>query len=201
MRTPASPSDNGTGALVTATTPAAQGAARPAHDAATLFVAGAFVLYVVLALLGIGGPLLALTFPAGCFVVALLAYARDPATYLGIVFWSWLAAPFVRRVYDMHYGFHPASPILLGPLLASVIAIITVLRRARMLRSSAYVPFLVATAALVYAYLIGVLRPSAAAATYDLLTWIAPIAFGLHLALEWRRFPQFRGTITSCALW
>ena len=190
MRTPASPAEQ----------PAA-GAEQSGHDAATLFVAAAFGLYVALGLIGAGGRLLAIAFPLGFFGLALLAYARDPATYLGVVVWSWLVTPFVRRVFDMHYGFHPTSTILLAPLLASILSIFTVLRRARMLRSTAYAPFLVATAALTYAFLIGVIRQSAAAATYDLLTWIAPIAFGLHLALEWRRFPRFRTTISSCALW
>ena len=174
---------------------------RAQHDAATLFLAGAFALYTLLGLYGVGGRLLAIGYPVGCFVLALLAYARDPATYLGVVWWTWLVTPFVRRVFDLHFGFHPTSTILLGPLFASLVAIFTVLRRARMLRSSAYVPFLVATAALTYAFLIGIIRQSPAAATYDLVTWIAPLAFGLHLALEWRRFPRFRTTLTSCVLW
>jgi hypothetical protein len=164
-------------------------------------VAGAFVLYTIVGLLGAGGRVLAIAYPAGVFLVALMAYARDPAVYLAVVMWSWIVTPFVRRVFDLHYGFHPTSPILLAPLLASVIAIMTVLRRARMLRSGAYAPFLVATTALVYAYLIGLIRQSLTAATYDLLTWIAPIAFGLHLALEWRRFPRFRTVAISVALW
>ncbi len=177
------------------------GSERTRHDPAALFVAIAFALYTAIALWGAGGRVLTIAYPAGCLVVALLAYARDPATYVGFVWWTWLLTPFVRRLFDLHYGFHPTNTILLGPLIASLISLATISRRARMLRSSAYVPFLVAAAALTYAFLIGVIRQSFAAATYDLVTWVAPLAFGLHLALEWRQFPRVRATITSCVLW
>lgn len=171
------------------------------HDAASWFAIGALTIYVVVSLFGAGGGALVLTFPAGCLLVGLLTYVRSPATFVTFTFWLWLLTPFIRRVFDLKYGFHPTSPLLLAPLLVSSIALITVVRRRLMLRSSAYMPFLVAFAALMYAFFIGVIRQSLASASYDLLTWFAPLLFGLHVALEWRRFPQFRQTITSCALW
>src|SRR6476619_582237 len=88
------------------------------HDPVTLFVAGSFALFTAFALSGAGGRMLAVAYPAGAVAVALLAYVRQPATYLGVVWWLWLVTPFVRRVFDMHYGFHPTNTILLGPLLA-----------------------------------------------------------------------------------
>jgi hypothetical protein len=174
---------------------------RGSSDPAAWFVVAAFAVYVALALAGVGGRALALTFPIGCVVVGLFTYVRSPATYLGFVWWTWLLAPFVRRVFDLRYGFHPTSTILLGPLLATAIALLTVLRRGNMLRSTAYLPFVVAAVALAYAFMIGVLKQSVIAASYDLLTWIAPLLFGLHIALEWREFPRLRGTIASCVLW
>ena len=171
------------------------------YDAASWLAIGAFALYVVVGLLGAGGRALVLTFPLGCLLVALLIFVRSPATFLMFTFWVWLLTPFIRRIFDLRYGFHPTSPLLLAPLLVSSVAAITVVRRRMMLRSSAYLPFLVAFVALSYAYFIGVIRQSLISASYDLLTWMAPLLFGLHVALEWRRFPEFRATITSCALW
>ena len=172
-----------------------------AYDAAALLSVAAFTCYVAAALYGAGGRALAVTFPAGCLAVALLTYVRSPATYVAFTWWAWLLTPLVRRIFDLKYGFHPTSSLLLGPLLATAVALFTVLRRRRLLRSSACIPFLIACAALAYAFLVGVVRQSPSAASYDLLTWLAPLVFGLHLALEWRQFPRLCLTISSCVLW
>ncbi|HEX9484776.1 MAG TPA: O-antigen ligase family protein [Gemmatimonadaceae bacterium] len=206
MRTAAPPTDPrqrlvaGSDHLPPAETTAVQIDAAP-RDAASMVALVVFAAYVAISLAGVGGRLLTVTYPAACLLVGLLTYVRSRTSYLAFVWWLWLLTPFVRRVFDLHYGFHPTSPLLLGPLLASGVAVLTVIRRFRMLRSSAYVPFLVAGAALAYAFLIGLIRQSVAAATYDLLTWIAPLVFGMHLALEWRRFPVTRKAITSNVLW
>jgi O-antigen ligase/polysaccharide polymerase Wzy-like membrane protein len=170
-------------------------------DLAAWSLVAAFSLYVGLALAGAGGRALTLTFPLGCLVVALFAYARSPSTYIGFVCWTWLLTPFVRRVFDLHYGYHPASLLLVGPVLATTVSGFTVLRRAQSLRSTTSVPFVLALTALVYAYIVGLIQQTFVAATYDLMNWGSPLLFGLHIALEWRRFPRMRSVITKIALW
>ena len=76
---------------------------RPAigsDDLAAWSAVAALTLYVTIALAGGGGRTLTVTYPLGCVVVALFAYVRSPATYVGFVFWSWLLTPFLRRVFD-----------------------------------------------------------------------------------------------------
>ena len=180
---------------------AERGSGIPAFDPAVLFSLVALTFYTAVSLYGIAGRLLSITYPIGVFLVACLCYFRSPGVYLAFTFWVWLVTPFARRVYDLHYGFHATSTLLLAPLAASSLAIITVLRRRRLLRNGIYIPFVIALAALTYAYLIGVIRQSVVAATYDLFTWITPISFGMHVALEWRRFPQTRTALTRAALW
>ena len=161
----------------------------------------ALSLYVAIALAGGGGRTLTVTYPMGCLAVALFAYVRSPATYVGFVFWSWLLTPFLRRVFDLQFGYHPASLLLLGPVLATAVSGFTLLRRAPSLRGTTYVPFLLAMFALLYAYTVGLIQQPVIAATYDLLNWGGPLLFGLHLALEWRRFPRMRSVLTNVALW
>ena len=170
-------------------------------DLAAWAAVAALTLYVTIALAGGGGRTLTVTYPLGCVVVALFAYVRSPATYVGFVFWSWLLTPFLRRVFDLRFGYHPASLLLVGPVLVTAIAGFTLLRRAQSLRGTTYVPFLLALFALLYAYAVGLIQQSVVAATYDLLNWGGPLLFGLHLALEWRRFPRWRGVFTNVALW
>jgi hypothetical protein len=170
-------------------------------DLAAWSAVAALTLYVTIAVAGGGGRTLTLTYPLGCLLVALFAYVRSPATYVGFVFWSWLLTPFLRRVFDLRFGYHPASLLLVGPVLVTAVAGFTLLRRAQSLRGTTYVPFLLALFALLYAYTVGLIQQPVVAATYDLLNWGGPLLFGLHLALEWRRFPRMRSVLTNVALW
>ena len=170
-------------------------------DLAAWSAVAALTLYVTMAVAGGGGRTLTVTYPLGCLLVALFAYVRSPATYVGFVFWSWLLTPFLRRVFDLRFGYHPASLLLVGPVLVTAVAGFTLLRRAQSLRGTTYVPFLLALFALLYSYTVGLIRQPVVAATYDLLNWGGPLLFGLHLALEWRRFPRMRSVLTSVALW
>ena len=99
-------------------------------DLAAWAAVAAFSFYVTIALTGGGGRSLTITFPLGCLLVAVFCYARSPATYVGFVFWTWILTPFLRRVFDLHFGFHPASPLLVGPVLATAVSGFTLLRRA-----------------------------------------------------------------------
>jgi hypothetical protein len=170
-------------------------------DLAAWSAVAALALYITIALAGGGGRTLTVTYPLGCVVVALFCYVRSPATYVGFVVWSWLLTPFLRRVFDLRFGYHPASLLLVGPVLATAVAGLTLLRRAQGLRGTTYLPFLLALFALLYAYTVGLIQHPAVAATYDLLNWGGPLLFGLHLALEWRRFPRLRGVLVTVALW
>lgn len=201
MKIETRPADTGAPVVTTVPGEPPRATARKQFDAASLTAIGALMAYVVIALLGVGGQAMVLTFPIGCLLVGLLTYVRSPSTYVTFTFWVWLLTPFIRRLFDLRYGFHPTSPLLLAPLLVSAITVITVMRRRLLLRSSSYLPFVVAFAALSYAYFIGIIRQSFASASYDLLTWFAPLLFGLHIALEWRQFPNLKTTVQSCALW
>ena len=170
-------------------------------DLAAWSAVAALTLYVTIAVAGGGGRTLTVTYPLGCLIVALFAYVRSPATYVGFVFWCWLLTPFLRRVFDLRFGYHPASLLLVGPVLVTAVAGFTLLRRAPSLRGTTYVPFLLALFALLYAYTVGLIQQSVVAATYDLLNWGGPLLFGLHVALEWRRFPRLRSVFTNVALW
>ena len=171
------------------------------NDLAAWAAVATFSLYVAIALAGGGGRALTLTFPLGCLLVAVFAYVRSPATYVSFVFWTWLLTPFLRRVFDLRFGYHPASLLLAGPVLATAVSAFTLLRRAQSLRSTTYVPFLLALFALLYAYAVGMIQQPVVAASYDLLNWGGPLMFGMHLALEWRQFPRMRGVLTKIALW
>ena len=86
-------------------------------------------------------------------------------------------------------------------MLVTAVAGLTLLRRAQSMRSTSYVPFVLALFALLYSYMVGLIQQPVVAATYDLLNWGGPLLFGLHLALEWRQFPRMRGVLVKVSLW
>ena len=89
------------------------------YDALVLFSILTFTAYVLLAVAGGGGRSLSVSYPVGCVIVGLIAYARSPRAYVAFIWWLWLLTPLLRRIFDLRYGFHATSALLLGPLLAT----------------------------------------------------------------------------------
>lgn len=152
-------------------------------------------------LAGIGGKLANIAFVTLSVGTGLVLYARGPAAYVSFTLWLWFLTPFVRRVFDMHHGWTPASPVLLAPLTVALISAFTVLSRLSELRGILYAPFLLVFLAFAYGFSVGVINAGVIPATYALLTWLAPALFGLYVAIHWRRYPEFAATVRKTFLW
>lgn len=153
---------------------------------------GGFALLSVLLLAGVGGRPAAIVYAVAAGFVALVLHTRDPVAYVSFTLWVWFLSPFVRRVLDMHHGWNPTSPALLAPQFAAAVAVLTLARRASSLRNPRFAPYLLVFAALAYGYSVGIINAGFVAATYALVTWLAPAFFGLFLAVEWRRYPAMQ---------
>ena len=133
--------------------------------------------------------------------VGFLLYRTAPVLYIGFAWWLWFLAPFLRRIVDYQAGWQDPNFIMLAPYLVSGICILTVIRHRHQLLHRDYFPFAVIMAGILYGYLIGILRGGLATATYDLLRWLIPLLFGLHIALLWREYAVFRHCIQRTFLW
>src|SRR5215210_1239156 len=94
-----------------------------------VWLAMASVALVVVAGLAVGqGAALRFAFPAVAFVVGLYLYLKHPVHYVVFMWWVWFTSPFIRRLVDYQSGWVDPSPILLAPVMVSVIAGIGFLR-------------------------------------------------------------------------
>ena len=157
---------------------------------ATQAAVGLYVLATLALLAGIGGRPAAIAYLGVSTLVGILLLSRDPVAYVNFALWLWFLTPFVRRVLDYRHGWNPTSPSLLAPPLVAMLAVFPLLQRTRELRGVLYAPFLLVFLALAYGYSVGMINAGFFAATYALLTWLSPTIFGLHLAVNWRRYPE-----------
>jgi hypothetical protein len=147
------------------------------------------------------GGVLRLLFPAGTFVVGGWLYWRYPLLYVGFTWWIWFLSPWVRRVVDQQGGWVDPSPILLAPLLVTLITLVTLLRWLPKSLKQGGLPFLLCILAVIYGGLVGLIQNSPTSAILNCLGWIAPVLFGFHLFMFWRHYPDYRQNLQRVFLW
>lgn len=134
-------------------------------------------------------------YPAAALALGLVLYWYSPGLYVGFVWWVWFLTPEVRRLIDYVQGWDPISPVMLSPYLVSTIAAFTLIRHFPKLQLVRFFPFVLVFMGLFYAYAVGVYRAGLFSATYQLLEWSIPVAFGFYLMVHWRRYPVYRRVV------
>jgi hypothetical protein len=161
----------------------------------TAVAIGLFIGATLAMLGGLGGRPAAILFTAGAVATGAFLLARSPVAYSSFSLWLWFLTPFVRRVLDYRHGWNPTNPALLAPPVVAALSVLTLARGARELRGRLFAPYLLILVALAYGFSVGVIGVGLFPATYALLTWLAPLVFGLHLALSWRHYPELDAAI------
>jgi hypothetical protein len=156
-----------------------------------------FGLLLFLGAAGLVRPL----YPAAATVVAAMLYAVHRGQYVAFVIWLFMITPFVRRVVDYQAGYQEVSIVTLAPQLAASIALLCLVKKLPMLYNISFVPFLLVMVAVLYGYFVGVINSGLFGASYDLLLWAVPVAFGFLIASDWRSFPMYRDAIFKVFLW
>lgn len=177
--------------------------ARPSSVVPSLqtFAVAGFVALTLAGLAGAGGRSFGAAWALAAAFTALTLVLRSPAGFLALVIALWLYTPFVRRVLDLHHGFQATNLALAAPVLASTVAILTVLHYLKELRGILFAPALLVMAAVTYGFLVGALRNGLVPAFYAYLTWLSPALVGLHTALHWRRYPEMRQGFMRTLAW
>jgi hypothetical protein len=179
----------------------ASSAARPAPAAGspsdprrrmntTTIAVALFIGATAVMLTGLGGRAANIAFLGGAVLTGAVLISRSPATYSSFCLWVWFVSPFVRRVFDYRHGWNATNPVLLAPPLVAALSILTIARNARELRGRLFAPYLLILGGLAYGYSVGMINAGFIPASYALLTWLAPLMFGVHLALSWRHYAE-----------
>lgn len=151
---------------------------------------GTFIATTAVLLTGLGGRVSSWVFVLAAGFTGLVLMLKWPVTYVSFSFWLWWVTPFVRRMLDHRHGWNPTNPVLLAPPLVALFSIIVIAKRPRELRGILFAPYLLVLGALAYGYSVGLISAGPVPATYALVTWLAPVLFGIHLAVSWRRYPE-----------
>ena len=121
-------------------------------------IIGVFIILSGFLILLGAGNLFNLVFPVGAFFIGLFFYHRAPLVYVGFTWWIWFLTPFVRRLSDYNSRFNVLSPILLAPLLVTLISGITLKRHlSKSSIGDGILPFLLSIAGIIYAFLVGLI--------------------------------------------
>lgn len=161
-----------------------------------------WVLFLTLGLLIKVGSILASIFLAGSVAVGLFLYFRAPVLYVSFTWWMIFLGALVRKIIDYHSGFVNFGRWGLPALLVASISLITLYRELPKASKQGGLPFILALFGLTYAFLIGM-----AYGRLDLryiltlLEWLAPLAFGFHLFMQWRDYPEYRRSISNAFIW
>ena len=160
-------------------------------------LSAATVLFIAVGL----GAIVNLIFPVGALIVSIFLYIRYPILYIGFTWWIWFLTPLIRRLADYHGSFTNPSPILLAPLLVTLVSSITLVRYIPKIRNDIKLPFVVCLVCVFYGFLIGLIQNSVTACIIAFLGWVSPICFGFHLLVNWKEYPDYRQNIQRVFVW
>jgi hypothetical protein len=148
------------------------------------------------------GGFLRLAYPAVAALVGAYLYFKHPVQYIGFAWWLWFLSPFLRRVIDWQSGWVDPSPVLLAPVLVSLIAGLGFLRYCWPMMRHGGLPFVLAFAGTLYGLGIGLIRSGF---DYKLaqpvLMWLVPLFFGFHFLLNWHDYPAYQRLTRRVFVW
>lgn len=147
------------------------------------------------------GALLNLGFTPLCVVIAAILYRSYPRQFVFYAFSLWMFTPLVRRLADWQSVYHPASMVMLAPLLVAGLGGVTVARRLGRLGDPDIAPFTILLALLGFGFFVGLLQNGPSQAALGLLNWGAPLLFGMHLLLRHRSAEEFEGALFDSLAW
>ncbi len=151
--------------------------------------------------LGHAGALVRVGFPLGAFVVGVYLYRTAPILYMGFTWWIWFLSPWTRRMVDFFSSWVDPSPLLLTPPLVTLIAGATLIQKIPNLSKDGGLPFVLAIAAVVYSYLVGIIQAPFVPATIAIINWLPPMFFAFHILANWQDYPKFKANTQRVFLW
>ena len=165
-----------------------------------------FELFIFLGINGLpllvgAGSFLNYLFPASSFLLAIRFYYQYPIQYFSLVWWMWFLSPLVRRLVDFQSAYREPSPVLLAPALVTLVSVLTLLRKFPKRGSDEFYLHMIAVIGVLYGACIGAINYHIVSVGIKSLKWLLPVAFGIHIYLNWARYPAFRKSLEKTFTW
>jgi hypothetical protein len=128
---------------------------------------------------------------------------------VGFTWWLWFLAPLIKRLIDYRSGYGTFGNLTLSASLVTSISFVALWKHLpKQLTNSSNrdgLPFILCFGSVFYAFIIGLIRQSTSIDLRDILlslmSWLAPIAFGFYLFINWRNYPSYRQNIQRIFFW
>jgi hypothetical protein len=143
------------------------------------------------------GSFLQFAYPMGATSLAVFLYRWRRSVYVAYVWWIWLFTPEVRRLVDFQTRYHSVSPIMITPLLVTLLTMAYLLAKPKAVLRRKMLPFSVFGLVLIYGLIVGVIVSGPFAAIYDFANWFSPLCFGTYLLLDSANFKTNRTALIS----
>lgn len=161
----------------------------------------ALVLFTTVCLIGGIGSIFRPGYVVLSVAVGAFLYVKYPSLYIGFCWWMWFVTSFLSRLIDVRTAFDESRFILVAPYLVTLLTLHSCLKNLPRSYREGGLPFILAFIAILYGFLIGLVKTSPFTAARALLDWLTPISFGFYLFLNWRNYPRFRQNIETTFLW
>jgi hypothetical protein len=135
-------------------------------------------------------------YPASAFALMLFLYHRYPLLFNSFTWWLYFLSPLVRRIVDYKSIYTNPSPILLAPVMASIVILPSFIKILPRVILQDTFPFAISAAAVAYGCTMGYLN-NVPTNTLILgtLGWSSPILYGFFIYTNWRHYPEYRKNI------
>lgn len=157
---------------------------------------------IALCLLVQGGSVLVSIFPLSSVILGLFLYFRTPILYVNFTWWMIFLGPLVRKIVDYQSGYVTFGRWGLPAILVASISLITFFRCLPRAHTNGSLPFVISFAGLLYSFLIGAVQNQLSLRyVLGFVEWLVPLAFGFHLFMQWRQYPDYQRTIQRTFIW
>jgi hypothetical protein len=158
------------------------------------------VLFIALTLvlLALAPALLRPLFPVATCFAGYVIYRRNESYYLSFVLWIYMLAPLLRRLVDWKTSYQDPSMILVAPLLVTLLPVIDLRRRLRMVAPFIRTGALFALSGVVFGAGVGMIKHPSVSEVLLAFMWTAPLVLGLFTASI--REPEMLGRVISRTL-
>ncbi len=166
---------------------------------AVLLIAFLFISTLAGTFLG-AAKLMNLYYPVLALCVGVFLFFKFPIFYISFTWWIWIFTPLIRRLVDFRSAFTDPSPVLLAPILVTLLTGLTVVQYLPRIKNEG-IPFFMSLSSIFFALLLGLINFKFQAVIIDFLDVFTPVCFGFHLYTYWKYYPLLRDNLKRIFLW
>jgi len=115
-------------------------------------------------------------------------HRETPAAVMGIIFAIACEAPLLRRIHDLRHGFVPSSVILIAPFCAYPLLGVLLVKRLPSFRKGMFVPMILTSFGIIWAYGVGLPRSGVFPASIQLLQYASCMIVYAYIVVNFDRF-------------